>query len=62
MKFLLLTASGVTVAMHEHFDDALIAMRRNDAAESVVRISDGAELATKTRIGRMRPLPAAVLS
>lgn len=61
-RFLLLAHDGTTIAIVEHFEDALMAMRRNDAAQSVVRIADGIELASKTRFGRMRPLPAAVLS
>lgn len=62
MKYSIHARAGATLHLTEHFEEALMAMRRIDAAESVVRIEDGQVLATKMRIGRCKPLPAEVLS
>ena len=62
MKYSIHGRAGASLHLAEHFEEALMMMRRIDAAESVVRIEDGQVLATKVRIGRMKPLPASVLS
>ncbi len=58
MNFTVHGADGATLAAVDHIDEALMKLRLLEAAEKILRISDGEVMATKTRFGRRKAASA----